>query len=87
MEVEKIMDELRAFIREQFSVPASDKEFTDDVHLFDYGYIDSFGAVDLTHFVESAFGIAVTQADLIACPLNTIREIARFVLKRKAGEV
>lgn len=84
--IEPIMDRLRTFIREQFNVPASDKEFTDDVHLFDYGYIDSFGAVELTTFVESAFAIKVTQADLVACPLNSVREIARFVQKRKSGE-
>lgn len=86
MTIDTIMDRLRTFIREQFKVPPSDKEFTDDVHLFDYGYIDSFGAVELTTFVETTFGIQVTQSDLVACPLNSVREIASFVQKRRSGE-
>jgi D-alanine--poly(phosphoribitol) ligase subunit 2 len=84
--IDAIMERLRAFIRQQFEIPANDREFTDDVHLFDYGYIDSFGAVELTTFVESAFEIKVTPADLVACPLNSIREIASFVQKRRTGE-
>jgi acyl carrier protein len=87
MELNDIINDLRGFIRENFKVPANDPDFTDDVHLFDYGYIDSFGAVDLTTFVQSHFGVAVKDSDLIAYPLNTIRQIAEFVMKRKKGEI
>ena len=48
MEPDKIMSALRSFIRQRFNVPEGDADFTDDVHLFDYGYIDSFGAIELT---------------------------------------
>jgi len=68
-------------------VPDSDADFTDEVHLFDYGYIDSFGAVELNSFLEKAFSVKVTESDLIAHPLNTIDEISTFIVKRKAGEL
>lgn len=87
MEIDQISQELRTFVRKRFQVPETDHEFTDDVHLFDYGYIDSFGAVELIAFVETAFGIKVRQSDLVAYPLNTVREIATFVLQRQRGEV
>jgi acyl carrier protein len=87
MTIEGISDTLRAFIRAEFNVPESDAEFTDDVHLFDFGYIDSFGAVTLTRFVEETFSIKVQQSDLIVHPMNTIREIATFVVRRQAGEI
>jgi methoxymalonate biosynthesis acyl carrier protein len=83
----QIMAQLRAFIRERFRVPESDSDFTDDVHLFDYGYIDSFGAVELTTFVKTTFSTEITETDLVAYPLNTVREIATFVTKRKKGEL
>ena len=86
-DVDQVMGRLKAFVRERFSVPESDSDFSDDVHLFDFGYIDSFGAVDLTRFVESAFDTEVSDNDLIAYPLNTIREIATFVIKRKKREI
>ena len=87
MNVDDARKELRRFIRERFTVPEEDLNFSDDVHLFDYGYIDSFGAVALIAFVEQNFSIKMTQNDLIAFPLNTIRQISSFAAKRKAGEL
>ncbi|HZQ47442.1 MAG TPA: acyl carrier protein [Verrucomicrobiae bacterium] len=86
-QISQIATELRTFIRQKFKIPENDADFSDDVHLFDYGYIDSFGAVDLTTFVDSAFSTKITDSDLVAFPLNTIREIATFVSKRKNGTI
>lgn len=83
----EIADQLRAFIRDRFKVPENDQDFNDDVHLFDYGYVDSFGAVELTSFVEKTFGTKITEQDLVAYPLNTVREIATFVSNRKSKGV
>ena len=87
MEGTQIANQLRSFIRERFNVPETDPDFSDDVHLFDYGYVDSFGAVELNSFVEKTFAIKVTPSDLIAFPLNTIQEIATFIARRRAGEI
>ncbi len=87
MEIEAIKTGLRDYIVTQFSIPAGDVDFNDEVHLFDYGYIDSFGAVHLLNFVQTKFGINVGQADLIAYPMNSIGEIATFVSLRQQGQV
>ncbi len=87
METEEIAKALREYIVKRYAIPTTDADFTDDVHLFDYGYVDSFGAVDLVSFVEEAFGIKVSQADMIAYPMNTINEIATFASLRQKGEV
>ena len=83
----QIAHQLRDFIRERFNVSEADPDFSDEVHLFDYGYVDSFGAVELNSFVEKTFAIKVTPSDLIAFRLNTIQEIATFIARRRAGEV
>jgi methoxymalonate biosynthesis acyl carrier protein len=87
MESELIAERLRAHIAEEYAVPASDADFTLDVHLFDYGYIDSFGAVALVAFVQSEFQVTVSQSDRIAYSMNTINEIADFVSLRLKGEL
>ncbi len=87
MEIQEVMLELRNYIREQFKIPEKDPDFNDDVHLFNYGYVDSFGAVDLIAFVETTFSINISESDLVAYPLNTIREISDFVVKRKEGGI
>jgi methoxymalonate biosynthesis acyl carrier protein len=87
MELTQIVDQLRSFIQERFEVSETDPDFSNDVHLFDYGYVDSFGAVELNSYVERTFALKVTTSDLIAFPLNTIQEIATFIARRKAGEI
>ena len=87
MEVKEITSTLRAYIIERYAIAAGDADFTDDVHLFDYGYVDSFGAVDLVSFVQQTFGITVSQSDMIAYSMNTINEIAMFTSLRQKGEL
>ena len=87
MELEEITKTLRDYIVERYAIPAGDADFNDDVHLFDYGYVDSFGAVDLVSFVQETFGITISQGDLIAYPMNTINEIATFTSLRQRGEL
>ena len=36
-----VLQALDAFVRSKFDVAADDPDFTNDVHLFDYGYLDS----------------------------------------------
>jgi methoxymalonate biosynthesis acyl carrier protein len=84
LESTAVTSQIETMIRERFKVSADDKDFTRDVHLFDYGYLDSFSAAELISAVEGAFGIHFTDAELIKYPLNTINEISAFVI-RKAG--
>jgi acyl carrier protein len=77
--------ELEQFVRTQFEIDADDPDFTPDVHLFDYGFVDSFGAQVLIDHIEKTYAIKVADDDLIKFPLNTVNEIARFVVDRQAG--
>ena len=87
MSIENIVSELRTYITNRFAVPESDPEFTNTVDLFSYGYIDSLGAADLMSFIERRFDITFTDADWGTFPLSSVEEIARFVSKRKLGNV
>ena len=86
MHTDEITSELRKFIRLQFAIPENDPDFSDDIDLFNYGYIDSFGAVELTGFIERQFGTTFADSDWTKFPLNSIREISAFVAKRLEGK-
>lgn len=73
---------LEDYIRKTFKVDDDDDDFTDDVHLFDYGYIDSFGATALIVFIEDTYKIEVTNKDIMTYSMNTINEIAEFVSRK-----
>ncbi len=85
MTLDDLMATLRGFIKEKFKIGADDNSFDDDVHMFDYGYVDSFGAVEIINFIESKFGVTISDQDLVVHPLNTIREISTLVHQRLGG--
>lgn len=80
-----IKQTLSDYIKTEFQIPDDDTDFTYDVNLFDYGYVDSLGAATIIAFVESKYNIEITQKDLMLNSMNSIDEIADFT-ERKAGE-
>ncbi|MGN0164128.1 MAG: acyl carrier protein [Candidatus Ornithomonoglobus sp.] len=66
------------FIKNQFDI-GDDPDFDNDVHLFNEGFVDSFGAVEIIHFIEQEFNIKITQKDITLFPMNTVNEIAAVV--------
>jgi methoxymalonate biosynthesis acyl carrier protein len=81
---EEYMQQLEQHIRERYEIEADDDDFDLDVHLFDYGYIDSIGATALIAHIEKTYGIQVTNQDLMLYSMNTVREIADFIYKKTA---
>jgi methoxymalonate biosynthesis acyl carrier protein len=82
--MQDLLQQLEAHIRTRYDIDADDDEFTKDVHLFDYGYIDSIGATALIAHIEQTYGIQVTNQDLMLYPMNTVQEIADFIHKKTA---
>jgi len=82
--MQELLEELEAHIRNRYEIEEDDDEFTPDVHLFDYGYVDSIGATALIAHIEKTYGIQVTNQDLMLYPLNTVREIAQFIHNKTA---
>lgn len=80
-----VKDTLRAYILEHFDIPADDPDFGDDVHLFDYGFVDSLGATEIIMFLEDTYHVEIGQKDIILYPMNTVNEIAE-VVERKLAE-
>ena len=83
--MQDVLEQLEAHIKSRYDIEEDDEDFTVDVHLFDYGYIDSFGATALIAHIEKTYGIQVTNQDLMMYPLNTVREIATFIQNKKGN--
>ncbi|PZE19254.1 acyl carrier protein [Paenibacillus xerothermodurans] len=82
--MEDLLQQLEDHIRNRYEIEPDDDEFTVDVHLFDYGYIDSIGATALIAHIEKTYGLQVTNQDLMLYSMNTVREIADFIHKKTA---
>lgn len=73
-----VSEKIFEFVREHFDI-GDDSDYTPDVHLFDEGFVDSLGAVEIIAFVENEFGVKITQKDITLFPMNTVNEIAKVV--------
>lgn len=73
-----VKTQLFEFIRDHFDI-GDDPDYTSDVHLFDAGFVDSLGAVEIIAFIEKTFDVKITQKDITLYPMNTVDEISAVV--------
>ena len=75
----QIADELERFVRARFQVRTDDKTFHRGVHLFEEGYVDSTGLVEMIGHLESTFGVHVPEDAIFDPSFHSIDGIARVV--------
>jgi acyl carrier protein len=82
-----IAGRLEAFVRKQFSIAPSDVRFGRSVLLFEGGYVDSVGVVELLAFVQEEFGVIVPDEQLVSDEFATIDGIAAVIGRLRGGPV
>jgi acyl carrier protein len=73
------------FVRDRFRVRPDDDCFTRDVNLWEAGYVDSVGAVEMIAFLERTFAISLPEAVLFDPDFTHIRGIGRLVSQLVSG--
>jgi acyl carrier protein len=71
------------FARREFSIKPSDGRFDRTVDLFEDGYVDSIGVIELIEFLERTFAIELPEEDLFSPEFSTIDGIARIVIRNR----
>ena len=75
----EIANRLEGWIRTKFSVSPDDSRFGRDSDLFDSGYVDSMGLVELLGFLEGQFGVEISDDLLLSDEFVTIEGISQIV--------
>jgi acyl carrier protein len=84
MQINEAEAVIEAFVRSKFDVAASDPGFSRKSDLYEDGYIDSVGIVELLAFLETEFDVEVPEAELLSEDFSTIEGIARTVCRLKS---
>lgn len=71
--------ELSTFIRQRFQVAPDDPLFHDDTNVWEEGYVDSAGVVEVFAFLESKVGERLPEELLFNPDFVTVRGMARLV--------
>ncbi|HZY68177.1 MAG TPA: acyl carrier protein [Devosia sp.] len=74
-----IKNSIRTFIIDSFLFGDTSQVITDDMSLIDNNLVDSTGVLELVFFLESTFGIAVGDAEMIPENLDSVGAMAAFV--------
>lgn len=84
-EFEEIARSIEELIRERFDVRPSDAAFTRQVNLWEEGYVDSTGVVEVIDFLESRFEVRIPEEVLFSPQFTHIDGMAKEIalLKRR----
>ena len=76
----KIGEEIYVFLKDNDFVSETDDNFDFNTDLFDYGYLDSFGIVQLILFIEKKYKYDLSDEDFYN-KLRTVNNISKKILK------
>lgn len=82
MDKDTIRKIITDYIVEEFKVDREDADFAPGVNLFEYGFIDSLGAVKMMGFIEKKFETKISNKEIMMYPMNSIDEITDFVERK-----
>jgi acyl carrier protein len=74
--------EIREFVVTNFLFGQEGTGLTEDQSLLESGVIDSTGVLELVAFLEQQYGITVGDRELLPENLDSIQNIAKFVVRK-----
>jgi acyl carrier protein len=77
----EVAEALETFVRVNYHIAADDEHFTRDVDLWDTGYVDSTGVIEIIAFLEQQLGRMLPESVLFSPQFRSINGIAQLVLE------
>lgn len=71
------------YIRTRFRVREDDDQFSRDVNMWENGYVDSAGVVEMIAYLEQTFEITLPEEALFDPDFTNIRGIAKIVVRER----
>jgi acyl carrier protein len=81
MKSEQVENVVEDFVRKRFLVRPDDGFFGREVNLWEAGYVDSAGVVEMIAFLEQRFDTTLPEEVLFDPDFTNIRGIARLIQK------
>jgi acyl carrier protein len=71
--------QIEGFLRKRFRIAADDPGFTREVNLWEEGYVDSVGVVEVIEFLEQTFKVRISDDALFSPEFTCVAGMAGFV--------
>ncbi len=79
MTVDELAASVEAFLRARSRVSADDDHFSRQINLWEDGYVDSIGVVELIGYIETTFGVVLPDEALFDPDFTSVDGIAKIV--------
>ena len=79
-----MQQQIRRFILTSFLFTEDESQLKNDDSLLERGIMDSTGVLELVAFLESEFGVKVSDEELIPENLDSVTQIVAFVARKQA---
>ena len=81
---EAVATKIRDFLSRNFLFSEQGFEYKDDASFLESGIIDSFGFMELLHWVEEEFSMPVADDELVPDNFDSVRNLSSFILRKKS---
>ena len=79
-----VFDRTRAYVKENFLYTRPDVQLDEHEPLLERGIIDSMGALELLEFLQSEFGISISDDEITADNFGSLGRITQLVIAKQA---
>lgn len=79
---EEIQNALVGYIEENFLVKFGADGFFGNTNYFEAGIVDSYGMIELFNFLETTWGLALTDEDMLSPSLSSVDGVVALVSER-----
>jgi acyl carrier protein len=84
-DVEAAARDIEQFVRQRFQIADNDRSFNRSVNLWEEGYVDSLGVVEVIAFLEQRFRTRLPEEIVFSPEFTSIDGIARYVVSLRAA--
>jgi acyl carrier protein len=76
-----LANELEQFVRSNYHVRADDQRFSREVDLWEEGYVDSTGVIEIIAFLEQRLNFMLPESVLFSPRFRSVNGITQLVLE------
>ena len=82
-----VFSRTQAYVKDNFLYTRPDVHLDENEPLLEKGIIDSMGALELLEFLQSEFGISVSDEEITADNFGSLGRITQFVMTKQVQAV
>lgn len=76
---------IRDFIARNYLFGDDEFPYEDDESFLETGVVDSFGILELLHWVEDEFGISVADHELVPDNFDSVSKLSAFIVGKQGN--